>query len=226
MAQPEPSAAPGNLARRSVSASLMAVVSVAAAYFGSPYFDVLVAVGALILAWEWNRLCGGRPVWLAVGLVYIGLPCWALLYLRAEPAAGMHTILWLFAVVWAADTGAYVVGRAVGGPKMSPIISPKKTWSGLIGGIAAAALVGAVVSILLEKHGIVVFSAWSAFIGAVSQGGDVVESWVKRHFGVKDTSALIPGHGGLFDRVDGLLAAAAVVAGLDVIGKGGILSWM
>lgn len=226
MAQPEGNAQPGSLTRRSQSAAVLVAVTLAAAYLGSPYFDLLIAAGALILAWEWNRLCAKRPGWLALGLVCIGLPSWALLYLRALPAGGMETVFWLFASVWAADTAAYGVGRLAGGPKLSPVISPQKTWSGLIGGVLAAGLVGVVTSILLEKHGIISFFVWGALIGAVSQAGDLAESWVKRHFRVKDTSALIPGHGGLFDRVDGLLPASVMVAGLSLVGKGGILSWM
>jgi phosphatidate cytidylyltransferase len=214
------------LTRRFLSAAVLATVTLAAVYLGHPYFELLVAACALVLAWEWNRLCAGRPAWLAAGLVYIGLPCWALLYLRAEPGSGKETVLWLLAVVWAADTAAYGVGRLVGGPKLSPVISPKKTWSGLIGGIVAAGLFGAFSVILLEQKDIFSFFLFSAAIGGVSQAGDLAESWVKRHFGVKDTSALIPGHGGLFDRVDGLLPAAVVVAGLSLAGKGGILSWM
>ena len=226
MAQQEANVGPGTLTRRFLSAAVLASVTLAAVYRGHPFFDILVAVGALVLAWEWNRLCHGRPAWLALGLVYIGLPCWALLYLRALPTGGRETILWLLALVWAADTAAFAVGRLVGGPKLSPVISPKKTWSGLIGGIAAAGLIGVVSAILLEKNNILYFFVISAAIGGVSQAGDLAESWVKRHFGVKDTSALIPGHGGLFDRVDGLLPAAVVVAGLSLAGKGGILSWM
>lgn len=226
MAPPEGNSATADLAQRSTSAAVLAAVTLAAVYWGPPVFDWLVAVGALILAWEWNRMCAGRLAWLAGGLLYIAVPCWALLYLRADPAAGAETLFWLLAVVWAADTGAYVSGRWIGGPKMSPVISPKKTWSGLIGGVMAAGVVGAVSAILFGKQGFLALSGWSAVIGGVSQAGDLAESWVKRHFGVKDTSGIIPGHGGLFDRVDGLLAAAMAVAAITLAGNGSFLTWM
>lgn len=226
MAPPEDRPAKANLVQRSASAMVLATVALAAVYWGTPVFDWLIAVGALILAWEWNRLCAGRLAWLAGGLLYIAVPCWALLYLRADPVAGTETLFWLLAVVWAADTGAYAFGRWIGGPKMSPVISPKKTWSGLIGGVGSAGVVGAVTAIILEKHGFLGLSGWSAVIGGVSQAGDLAESWVKRHFGVKDTSGIIPGHGGLFDRVDGLLAAAVAVAAITLAGNGSFLTWM
>ncbi len=217
---------PSNLAQRAASAVVMAGVTVAAVYWGSPWFDWLVALCALILSWEWKRLCDGRPAWLAAGLIYIVLPAWALIYLRSDPAAGTATVIWLMAVVWSADSGAYACGRLIGGPKLVPSISPKKTWSGLIGGVGSAGVAGAITAILLEKQGILAFSGWSAAIGGISQVGDLAESWVKRHFGVKDTSGIIPGHGGLFDRVDGLLAAAVAVAAIALAGNGGILTWM
>lgn len=226
MAPPGDKPETSNLIQRAASAMVLAAAALAAVYWGSPVFDWLVAAGALILAWEWNRLCAGRPAWLAIGLIYIALPCWALLYLRADPHAGAPRLFWLLAVVWAADTGAYAVGRWIGGPKMSPVISPKKTWSGLLGGVGAAGAAGAVAAILLEKQSFLAFSGWSAVIGGVSQVGDLAESWVKRHFGVKDTSKIIPGHGGLFDRVDGLLAAAVAVAAVTLAGNGGFLTWM
>ena len=127
-------------------------------------------------------------------------------------------------VVWSADTGAYLVGSTVGGPKMSPTISPGKTWSGLAGGIAAAALAGAVTAQILGTNA-GFLALLSAFVGAVSQAGDLAESWAKRRFGVKDMGRTVPGHGGLFDRVDGLLAATLPVAAISTIEKGGILTW-
>jgi len=226
MAPPADNAAKANLMLRATSAVVLASATLAAVYWGSPVFDWVVAVGALILAWEWHRLCGGRPAWLVGGLLYIVVPCWALLYLRADPATGTATLFWLLAVVWAADTGAYAFGCWIGGPKMSPVVSPKKTWSGLVGGIGSAGVVGALTAILMEKQSFLGLSGWSAAIGGVSQVGDLAESWVKRRFGVKDTGGIIPGHGGLFDRVDGLLAAALAVATISLIGNGGFLTWM
>jgi len=225
MARREGDAAAGGPTARIVSAVVLAPVVLAAVYFGSPAFDALVAIAALVLAWEWNRLCAGRPGWLAAGFLYIALPSAALLYLRGDAEAGLETVLWLLAVVWAADTGAYAVGRLVGGPKLAPRISPAKTWSGLFGGIGSAGAVGWAAALILGLEGMLGLVLWSATVGAVSQGGDLLESWIKRRFGVKDTSGILPGHGGLFDRVDGLLAAAVAVAAVTAAGKGSILTW-
>ena len=214
-----------DLARRTLSAVVLAPLVLAVVYAGSPFFEGLVFITALVLAWEWNRLCSGRFFWLLGGVFYIALPCWVLLFLRSDPIAGRETLFWLLAVVWSSDTGAYVFGRLIGGPRMSPVISPKKTWSGLIGGIGSAGIVGAIAAFVLQKDGFLALAGWSAVIGAACQAGDLAESWVKRHFGVKDTGKTIPGHGGLFDRVDGLLAAAIAVAVAGGAGKGSILTW-
>ncbi len=210
---------------RIISALVAAPVVLAAVYFGSPLFEILVTLAALILAFEWNRLCKGRTAWLMAGLFYIAVPCWALLSLRADPTHGRDTLLWLLAVVWAADTGAYAFGRLIGGVRLAPVISPNKTWAGLVGGISMAGAAGGLTALLLGSAGPFTLAGWSAAIGAVSQGGDLVESWVKRHFGIKDMGAILPGHGGLFDRVDGLLAAAVAVALIEASAKGSILTW-
>ena len=214
------------LAARTVSAVVLAPGVLAAVYFGTPFYEFVVGLMALILAWEWNRLCAGRVLWLLGGLFYIIVPCGALIHLRSDPAAGMETLLWLLAVVWATDTASYGAGRLIGGAKLSPVISPNKTWSGLLGGLGSAGIVGALTAVILEKDGVMVLAMLSAAIGLISQAGDLAESWIKRHFRVKDTSAIIPGHGGLFDRVDGLLAAAVAVAVIGELGKGGILTWI
>lgn len=224
MAPPEGDSAAGGLAARVVSAAVLVPIVLSAVYLGRPAFDGLIAIGALVLAWEWNRLCGGRPGWLAAGFVAIALPSVSLLYLRGDPAAGTETVFWLLAVVWAADSGAYAFGRLVGGPRLAPVVSPNKTWAGLVGGIASAGAAGAAAALVLGLDGVLALAGWSAAVGAVSQGGDLTESWVKRHFGVKDSGTIVPGHGGLLDRVDGLLAAAVAVAAVTA-GKGSILTW-
>ncbi len=225
MAPPESDPKTGEMTTRIISAVVAALVALAAVYFGSPFFEILVAFAALILASEWNRLCKGRIAWLVAGLFYIAVPCWALLDLRADSAHGREMLLWLFAVVWAADTGAYAFGRLIGGARLAPVISPNKTWSGLVGGIGMAGAAGGVTALILGSSGLFTLAGWSAAIGAVAQAGDLVESWVKRHFGVKDTGAILPGHGGLFDRVDGLLAAAVAVALIEASTKSSILTW-
>ncbi len=109
---------------------------------------------------------------------------------------------------------------------MAPVISPNKTWAGFLGGIGAAGIVGVATAMVLEKESILALAGWSAAVGTVSHAGDLAESWVKRYFGVKDMGNILPGHGGLFDRVDGLLAAAVAVAVISVLGEGSIFIWI
>ncbi len=225
MARPTGDSETGSLAARIKSAAILAPLVLAAVYLGTPLFEIGVGIAGLILAWEWNRLCSGSFPWLMGGFFYIAGPCLALFYLRSDPVMGMETLFWLMAVVWSTDTGAYVIGSTIGGPKMSPVISPKKTWSGLLGGIGFAGLVGYLTALILQKSSVLPLVGWSAVIGAFSQAGDLAESWVKRRFGVKDTGTILPGHGGLFDRVDGLLAAALAVAAVGMANKGSILTW-
>jgi phosphatidate cytidylyltransferase len=159
------------------------------------------------------------PLLQALGALYIGIPFVALVWLRADSAAGAVTVFWLLGVVWATDTGALFAGRSIGGPKLAPVISPNKTWAGLAGGMLAAAIVGAVFALWLG--GPVALAAFiSGGLAVVAQAGDLVESLVKRHFGVKDSGTIIPGHGGIFDRVDGLLAVAPVWALVVLVDAG------
>ena len=158
-----------------------------------------------------------RPVvgrfWLPGGVVYIGLAGLALAALRRAPdPVGLANMLFVLVVVWSSDIGAYVAGRWWGGPKLAPAISPGKTRSGAVGGLLAAMLLGGLVAWLSAPGGLPLAVVLAAVLSVVSQAGDLFESWVKRRFGVKDSSALIPGHGGLLDRLDGLLWAAPVAA--------------
>ena len=166
-----------------------------------------------------------RSLWMSLGTLYIGLPTLALIWLRGDDDDGRNTIYWLFVLVWAADTGAYIAGRLIGGPKLAPAVSPNKTWAGLAGCVVSAALVGVGVAYLSKSADYVVLAGLSALIGLVSQGGDLVESAIKRHFGVKDSSQLIPGHGGVLDRVDALLAAILVATLIKFAYGGSIIRW-
>jgi len=225
--QPGPKDRSSGLFLRVISAAVLIPPVIGAIYLGSPYFDILVAVGAVILCWEWYTLCKPHFGWLLVGIPYIGAPTYALIFVRNAPDKGFETVLWIFVMVWAADTFAYAAGRTFGGPKLAPSISPNKTWSGLFGGVAGAGAVGAITALVLNHNSVIPLALVSAALGAISQGGDLMESWIKRRFGKKDAGSLIPGHGGLFDRVDGLLAAALVVALVSIISsKGSILTWV
>lgn len=147
-----------------------------------------------------------RRGWMLFGLVYIVFAMAILVELRRDPAQGFNQVLWLVSVVIAADAGAYFAGRLIGGPKLWPAVSPNKTWAGALGGLALALSVGAG----FKGSGAIALPwliALSGLLAVASQLGDLLESWLKRKVGVKDSSRLIPGHGGLLDRFDGLLGA-------------------
>ena len=184
----------------------------------SPHGWVAVITG-LLLAGVGVRLVGSpRPVWMTVGFLYIALPCFALLWLRQRPGTGLDLVLLVMIVTWAGDTGGFFVGRAVGGPRLAPRISPAKTWSGFAGGLAAAAIAGTAYAILRRTTDPAEVAAVSLTVAALAAGGDLLESAAKRRFHVKDAGTLIPGHGGLLDRADGLLLAAMGVALLVLLG--------
>ncbi len=205
-------------------AAVLAAIGAATIWGMLPALGLLVG-GALTAAVLAGAGSGGMRAWFGFGVLYLGLPCLALLWIRAMPETGLSTLLWLLALVWATDTGAYVAGRSIGGAKLAPRVSPNKTWAGLAGGMIVAAFVGLAAAILIPGA-----SAWplvpvSVGLAVVEQGGDLLESAVKRRFGVKDSSNLIPGHGGVLDRVDGLLAVAVAVAALSLVSGKSLLIW-
>ena len=182
----------------------------------------LVAIG--LASFATNRLW-----WSLAGLLYTALTVGALVWLRSDQTYGATVVLYVFVVAWTTDTVSYAAGRSIGGAKLSPHISPNKTWSGFIAGALAPAIVGYAFALVLGAT-----TAWrlalvSVALALACQMGDLVESAVKRRFGVKDMSELIPGHGGLFDRIDGLLLAgllAGLIALRDAANPGqGLLIW-
>jgi phosphatidate cytidylyltransferase len=217
----------GDLGKRVLSALVLAPIALAGVWVGGAAFAVMVSAAMLGLAVEWLGLCR-RSGWASlcpVGLAYIALAGAALLWLRDDPAAGRADVLFLLLVVWAGDVGAYLIGRRLGGPRLAPHISPGKTWSGAVGGLLAAVAAG-----LLTAHVLSDAATWrvvvvAAALGGVAQAGDLLESFVKRRLEVKDSGHLIPGHGGLFDRLDGVLAAAPVAAMLALTLGRGVVLW-
>jgi phosphatidate cytidylyltransferase len=155
-------------------------------------------------------------IWLLSGIAYVGLPAMAFVILRGESQAGMLTMMWLFAVVWAADICAYFAGRLIGGPRLAPVISPKKTWAGLLGAIAGGTAAGVGVAYGMGLASLISLGLLGGVLALIEQLGDLFESALKRHYGMKDSGRLIPGHGGVLDRVDGLVAAALVLAAIVI----------
>ncbi len=192
---------------RTLAAMVMAAVALVAAYLGGYVFAILVAVAAGAMFVEWRHLTGRwGPGWMIAGFAYALLPALALLWLRDRAPQGLELILWVFIVTWTTDIGAYFAGRAIGGPKLAPTISPNKTWAGLIGGMASAGLAGwAWTQFVMLPPALL----WLAPAFAVAaQGGDLFESWLKRRAGAKDSGSMLPGHGGVLDRLDGLVVVA------------------
>lgn len=158
-------------------------------------------------------------LWLAAGVIYLGAACLGLLALRHRPDVGLLLVGWLIAVVWATDIGAYAAGKMIGGPKLLVRVSPNKTWAGLAGAVVSAAAVSALIAALQPElaratwlPGVAGVTGAGAALALVAQAGDLLESMLKRRVGAKDASGLIPGHGGLLDRADGLAAASLVLA--------------
>jgi phosphatidate cytidylyltransferase len=165
-----------------------------------------------------------NPVLCIVGMPYLALGIACAVWLRADTGAGLTTVLWVVASVIATDVCAFFVGRNVGGPKLAPRISPNKTWSGLIGGMLGAGVVGALTGVLLGGAVLMLFASGLA-LAAIAQGGDLVESGLKRKFGAKDASNLIPGHGGFLDRFDGYLTAMPAAALMSALSGGSPVTW-
>ncbi len=184
----------------------------------------VLGFGAIAAAAVAAVLRGGRGAWHGLGVLYVGLPCVAIVWLRAQHDHGLATLLWLLALVMAVDTGAFAAGRLIGGARLAPRISPNKTWAGLGGGVVAAMLIGVIAAFWLGLPGALPLVLVSAIMALVEQGGDLAESAFKRRFGVKDSSQLIPGHGGVLDRVDGLLAVSLAVVMAEQF-FGGLLAW-
>jgi phosphatidate cytidylyltransferase len=202
-----------------VGVLLIAVAT--AACFGISHALVVLVIGTIAVL----LVSKGQP-WLSGGTIYLGLPCVALIWLRNDASAGRDLVLWLIVLVWAVDIGAYVAGRLIGGPRLAPSVSPNKTWAGLAGGVGLAAATSAGFAGANGHAHLFGPAALGALLGCIAQAGDLAESWVKRRFGVKDTSALIPGHGGLLDRVDGLLMVVLVVAFIAAADEGAFFRWL
>jgi phosphatidate cytidylyltransferase len=204
---------------RIISGAIMIAIALGAAYEGRDFFALLVAAAATAMLWEWRQLTKGWGLrWSIAGFLYASIPAIALIWIRLiEPGNQWpKLLLWVFIVTWATDIGAYFIGRAIGRNKLAPAISPGKTVEGLIGGIIAAALLGG--AWVVDQHlGRALLVAAPVFAMA-AQGGDLFESWLKRRAGVKDSGHWLPGHGGLLDRLDGLVPVTVLTALAQLVG--------
>jgi phosphatidate cytidylyltransferase len=204
--------------------AVLAPVATAAA--GAPGTAVGVAlIGAGTVLWAARHERDVAPLWTAFGALWISLPCVAFLWLARAYPMGRATLLWILAIVCATDIGAYAFGRTLGGPRLAPRWSPRKTWAGLAGGTLSAALAGWATAASCGISPRLPLVAVSSALAIVEQFGDLAESLAKRRFGVKDSSGLIPGHGGLLDRLDGMLAVVPMVALLALISGRSVLEW-
>ena len=211
-----------DLAVRTLSGIVMIAIAIAATLVDGYFFAVLVAAAATTVFYEWRRLSRGWGIgWSVGGFVYAVAAACALLWIRERadpmlPNGGLVLTFWVFIVVWSTDIGAYFAGRAIGGPKLAPTISPGKTRAGLYGGVVAALVLGSLWALLsgLSYR----LDVLAPIFAVAAQGGDLFESWMKRRAGVKDSGDWLPGHGGVFDRMDGLLPVAILTALAVLIG--------
>jgi phosphatidate cytidylyltransferase len=198
-----------------------AALAVALALAGGGYpveAVALVAAGALVLA---LLAPSERRGWMAGGVPYAGAVGLSPIVLRSDSQSGFAAMVFLFAIVWATDIAAYAFGRMIGGSKLLPRVSPQKTWSGAISGLAAAVLAALATAQLAGVARLLPIALIGAILSAFAQAGDLFESFLKRRFGAKDSSHLIPGHGGLMDRLDGFVVAATVAALIGIV-RGGL----
>lgn len=196
---------------RTLTGMLMIAAALFAAAEGGMLFAIVAAAAATAMYYEWMRIVRGwGAAWSIGGFIYALLPALSLLWVRERDVHGLVLLLWVFLVTWATDIGAYFFGRAFGEKKLAPSISPGKTVAGLYGGIAAAAAAGGAWALLT---GLGRPLLWLAPLFALAaQLGDLFESWMKRRAGVKDSGNWLPGHGGLLDRLDGLVPVAVLTA--------------
>lgn len=185
-----------------------------------------VVVGAAILVFILIKIAQRTgAIGISFGIVYVGLTLAATLWLRGLENIGFGLTCFLFAAVWATDIGAYGAGRTIGGAKLAPRLSPNKTWAGLIGGMISAAVVGYLVALVFEARLAILAALIAAGLALIAQMGDLFESALKRRAGVKDSGSVIPGHGGVLDRIDGLMAAAPVLAVWHLVAGEGLAWW-
>lgn len=202
---------------RSLTGLLLIVVALLMAIAGGTIFAVFAAAAATAMFYEWTRLTRGWGfIWYAAGFVYALVPALALLWIRERDQHGLALLIWTFIVTWSTDIGAYFAGRRFGRRKLAPTISPGKTVEGLYGGVAAAFLLGGAWT--LANHLGLALLVLAPVLAAAAQAGDLFESAMKRRAEVKDSGDWLPGHGGVLDRLDGLVPVAVLTAAAQLLG--------
>jgi len=205
------------LAVRAVTGMILIAGALLAAVQGGNVLAVIVAAIATVMFYEWTRIVRGwGAAWYISGFFYALLPALALLWIRERDVHGLALLIWAFIVTWSTDIGAYFAGRKFGKRKLAPSVSPNKTVEGLYGGMVAATLFGAAWAIAtgLGKP----LLALPPLLAIAAQLGDLFESWMKRRAGVKDSGRWLPGHGGILDRLDGLVPVAVLTAVAQLMG--------
>lgn len=206
-----------NLLIRTITALILAPLILAIIFIGGIAFKGLIVVSAVLMAFEWNSITSHdkskhRPlIWKVSGVIYILLPCLSLLWI-ADKQRGHEIIAWLMITVWLVDIAAFFAGKIIGGPKLAPRISPNKTWSGFLGAIVLSYFIGLASVKYFAPTTPAALIMLTVVIAFFAQVGDLLESWIKRKFDIKDTGKIVPGHGGFLDRVDSLIITATKVA--------------
>ena len=199
-----------NTRKRIISSLVMIPIALFAIFSSQKLFIFLIIVVAVLMAFEWSEMSRKMPdkkKWRWIGFFYIAIPLYCAVSIRI---LDNEILFWMFAIIWATDIFAFFAGKSLGGAKIAPAISPNKTWSGLIGGVLASMGIG-IISAMIFPGSIIFFLIISVLISIVEQISDLVESKFKRIFGVKDSGDIIPGHGGVLDRLDGMILVAPLV---------------
>jgi phosphatidate cytidylyltransferase len=198
---------PQDLKKRVISSVILVPFAIYAICFSESLFLFLAVLLAVLMTLEWVELTKNtedKEKWRLIGILYITIPVFSVIKIRAIDS---DILLWMFGVIWATDVFAFFAGKTFGGKKIAPQISPNKTWSGLAGGLLASVIIGLLSSVMFNGS-MLFFIFISALLSLIEQGGDLLESKFKRIFGVKDSGNIIPGHGGILDRLDGMMTAA------------------
>ncbi len=204
--------------------SLILLIAIVQGLLGTSAALILLVVLPFLMWMVAANINLNRPLWFACSVIYLTLPPLSLIHIHQSYTIGAAAVTFFFGVVWATDTAAYVIGKRIGGSLLAPDVSPKKTWSGFIGGLIAGTLAGVLLGLILETHHFAETIVISFMLSAAAQASDLLESAMKRFYDVKDTGGLIPGHGGILDRIDSLMLSAPLFALIQLI-AGRPLPW-